>query len=131
MSKKMDKDTNALNWFEIAVNDIERATKFYETIFEIEMPRMDMPNVKMSMFPPDGSASTIGGALAKSDMHHTSSTGTLVYLNANPDLQLVLDRIESAGGKIMVPKTQITEEYGYMAFFNDTEGNAIGLHSTK
>jgi predicted enzyme related to lactoylglutathione lyase len=53
----------------------------------------------------------------------------LVYLNANPDLQDVLDRVERAGGKIMVPKTQISPEYGYMAVIIDTEGNRIAFHS--
>jgi uncharacterized protein len=129
MGKKMDKDTNALNWFEIPATDLARATKFYETIFDIKMGQMEMPNIKMSMFPPDGSVPAVGGALAQSDMHKPGANGPLIYLNANPDLQLVVDRIDKAGGKVIMPKTQITPEYGYMAFFSDTEGNTVGLHS--
>jgi predicted enzyme related to lactoylglutathione lyase len=53
----------------------------------------------------------------------------LVYLNANPDVQRVLDKVEKAGGKIIVPKTQISPEYGYMAVIEDTEGNRVAFHS--
>ena len=64
------------------------------------------------------------------DFYKPSSTeGPLIYLNGNPDVQLILDKIENAGGKILVPKTQISPEYGYMAIFLDTEGNRIALHS--
>ncbi|HNP53532.1 MAG TPA: hypothetical protein PKK69_02900, partial [Ferruginibacter sp.] len=55
--------------------------------------------------------------------------GPLVYLNANPDVQLVLNRVEAAGGKIIVPKTEISPEYGFMAVIIDTEGNRVALHS--
>jgi hypothetical protein len=73
----------------------------------------------------------VGGALVYSDGFHKPSAtdGPLIYLNGNPDVQIILDRVEVAGGKIMVPKTQISEEYGYMAVIIDTEGNRIGLHS--
>jgi hypothetical protein len=55
--------------------------------------------------------------------------GPLLYLNANPDVQIILDKVEAAGGKILVPKTEISPEYGTMAVFFDTEGNRIALHS--
>ena len=53
----------------------------------------------------------------------------MIYLNGNPDVQKVLDKVEAAGGKILVPKTEISPEYGFMAVFIDSEGNRIGLHS--
>ena len=73
----------------------------------------------------------VGGALVhNADFYKPSATeGPLIYLNANPDVQLVLDKVETAGGKIMVPKTQISPEYGYMAVLMDTEGNRVALHS--
>lgn len=90
---------------------------------------MDMPGFEMRMFPIED-PQNVGGALAKSDGFHKPSTeGTLVYLNANPDVQIVLDRIEAAGGKIVVPKTEISPEYGFMGVFIDSEWNRIGLHS--
>ena len=122
---------NAISWFEIPSNDLDRATRFYETIFGIKLFPMDMPQLQMRLFLIDDPMTGIGGAIVYAEgFYQTSSTdGPLVYLNANPDVQLVLDRIEAAGGKIVVPKTQITPEYGYMAVFIDTEGNRIALHS--
>ena len=83
------------------------------------------------MFPLDDMMNGIGGALVDSGGFHKPSAtdGPLIYLNANPDVQLVLDRVIAAGGQITVPKTQISPEYGYMAVLLDTEGNRIALHS--
>ena len=122
---------HAISWFEIPATDIERATKFYETIFSVKLNPLDMPNIKMRMFPIDNPMEGIGGAVVDSGGFHKPSAtdGPLIYLNGNPDLQIVLDRVEAAGGKIMVPKTEISPEYGYMAVFTDTEGNRIALHS--
>lgn len=122
---------NAISWFEIPTTDIDRAQKFYETIFCISMMPMDLPNIKMRMFPLDDMMTQVGGALVDSGGFHLASAteGPLIYLNANPDVQNVLDKVEAAGGKIIVPKTQITPEYGFMGVFTDTEGNRIGLHS--
>ena len=122
---------NAVSWFEIPATDLERAQKFYETIFAIDMIPMDMPDMRMRMFPIDDMMTGIGGALVESNGFHKSSAtdGPLIYLNANPDLQLVLDKIEIAGGKITMPKTEISPEHGFMAVFKDTEGNRMALHS--
>ncbi|XZF15514.1 VOC family protein [Chitinophagaceae bacterium MMS25-I14] len=128
--QKMSKDTNILNWFEIPVSDIARAKKFYETIFDLgEMQLIDMMGSQMAFFPFDNMAGRVAGALVKGSLHKPSGDGAVVYMNGNPDLQQVLDRIEAAGGKIQLPKTLINQDTGYMAFFIDTEGNSIGLHS--
>ncbi len=128
MNDKMSSKTNAINWFEIPVVDMGRAKKFYETIFEIKMEEMEMPGLKYAMFPFDPMQGKIAGGLAQSPMHTPGSTGSIIYLNANPDLQNVLNRIESAGGKTTMQKTSIGQN-GFMAFFLDTEGNSIALHS--
>lgn len=122
---------NAISWFEIPATNLERAQQFYETIFGVNLVEMDLPNIKMRMFPLDNPMNGIGGAIVDSGGFHKPSTtdGSLVYLNGNPDLQIVLDKVPGAGGTIMVPKTEISPEYGYMAVIIDTEGNRIGLHS--
>lgn len=125
----MDKSTNAINWFEIPVTDITRARKFYETIFEIQMSDMEMPGMKMSAFPYEPGSGKLSGGIAQSAMHKPSMEGTVVYLNADPEIQVVLDRIEGAGGKVVMPRTVIDENIGVMAFFIDTEGNKVGLHA--
>jgi predicted enzyme related to lactoylglutathione lyase len=121
---------NAISWFEIGTTDLNRATTFYETIFGIKLNPLDLPDIKMRMFPIDDMMG-VGGALVDSGGFHKPSVtdGPLIYLNGNPDVQNILDKVEAAGGKIMMPKTEISPEYGNMAVIIDTEGNRIGLHS--
>jgi uncharacterized protein len=122
---------NAISWFEIPTTDLDRAQRFYETIFATSLIPLDLQNLRMRMFPIENQMSGIGGALCHNkDFYKPSSTdGPLIYLNGNPDVQNVLDRVEAAGGKVLVPKTQISPEYGYMAVIIDSEGNRIALHS--
>lgn len=124
---------NAISWFEIGTTDLNRATKFYETIFGITLIPMDLENIKMRMFPLNDMMTQVGGALVDSGGFHkpSSTDGPLIYLNGNPDVQNVLDKVEPAGGKIFLPKTEISPEYGFMAVIIDTEGNRIGLHSVS
>lgn len=128
MNEKMSSAANAINWFEIPATDIARAKKFYEGIFEISMQEMEMDGMKYAMFPFAPGNGKVAGGLAQSPMHTPGKTGSILYLNANPDLQKVLDRIEKAGGKITMPKTSIGQN-GFMAFFTDSEGNTMALHS--
>ena len=127
----MDNTTNALNWFEIATTDLARAQQFYETVFGIKMDAMDLPNIQMRTFPGDGMNGKVGGALVKSGMHKPSKEGAVIYLNANPDLNDSVSRVEKAGGKVLVPKTHISDDIGYMAFFEDSEGNTVAMHSNS
>jgi len=123
---------NAINWFEIPATDIDRARKFYEAIFDFEMFDLNIGDgLSMVLFP--AVSGTVNGALIQyEDMYKPSdSMGPLLYLNANPDVQTVLDRVEEAGGKILIPKRLITEDNGYMAVIIDSEGNRIALHSNN
>jgi uncharacterized protein len=126
----MDTSTNALNWFEIPATDISRAQKFYETIFDIKMmPMNDMPGMQMTGFPAEMGNGKVSGSLTKSEHHKPGMDGAVVYLNANPAIDTVIGKIEAAGGKMIMPKMQISPEIGYMAFFVDTEGNRMALHA--
>jgi predicted enzyme related to lactoylglutathione lyase len=122
---------HAISWFEIPATDIDRAAKFYEAIFGIKMITMDMPNIKMRMFPLEDAMNGVGGAIVDTGGFHKPSAtdGPLVYLNGNPDVQIIMDRVEAAGGKIVVPKMEISPEYGDMAVIVDTEGNRIAFHN--
>jgi uncharacterized protein len=122
---------HAISWFEIPATDLDRATRFYETIFGVTLAVLDMPNIRMRLFPLDDMMTQVGGAVVDSGGFHKPSAtdGPLIYLNGNPDVQQVLDRVEAAGGTVLVPKTEISPEYGYMAVIIDPEGNRIGLHS--
>lgn len=125
----MDPKANSLNWFEIPATDINRAKSFYENIFGMNMESMEMMGMKMAMFPAEQGSGKASGGLCQSDMHTPSQQGAMIYLNANPAMDNVVNRIEAAGGKVLMPKTQISPEIGYMAFFTDSEGNKVGLHS--
>jgi predicted enzyme related to lactoylglutathione lyase len=125
----MNAQTNSLNWFEIPVTDMARAKHFYQVAFGIHMQEMNMADTEMAMFPWENGSGKANGALVKSEYHVPSTTGVMIYLNANPDLEPVLGRIASEGAQVVMGKTFIDAETGYMAFFIDTEGNRIGLHS--
>jgi len=90
-----------------------------------------MMGMEMTSFPFDvqSNSGKVSGALVKGPMHKSSMDGAVIYLNANPAIQTVIDKIEKAGGKIIMPKTLINEQIGYMAFFTDTEGNRMALHA--
>ncbi len=125
----MKTNENSLNWFEISVSNINRAKKFYETIFDIKMETQNMMGMEMAFFPYAPGGGKASGALCQSDMHKPSRDGVKIYLNGNPDLSNALSKVEKAGGKITMPKTKIGDDIGHMAFFMDTEGNSIALHS--
>lgn len=122
---------NAINWFEISVADFDRAKKFYETIFDYQMPESITGPKRMGFFLYDFKAGKIGGAIIHGDGYTPSQQGSVVYLNCQPDLQIVLNRVESAGGKIVLQKAQVTPEIGYIAFITDSEGNRVALHSMR
>ncbi len=123
---------NAISWFEIPAKDLNRAQQFYEKILDITMWPLDLVNIKMRMFPIEDQMG-VGGSLCDSGGFHKPSDteGPLIYLNANPDVQTVLEKVENTGGKILVPKTLITSEFGYMAVIKDSEGNRIAFHSMQ
>jgi len=85
----------------------------------------------MAFFPAEDMNGKVSGSLVQSPQHKPSTDGAKIYFNGNPDLVNALGRIEAAGGKVVMPKTFINENVGYMAFFIDSEGNNVALHSTK
>ena len=121
---------NAINWFEIPVNDYERAKKFYGTILDLEITDYHMPekNMKYGMFPYDMENMGVGGAIVQMKEMNPSTDGSTVYLNGGDDLNVALGKVEAAGGQVFMPKTDI-DENGFFAQFIDTEGNRVALHS--
>ena len=120
---------HALNWFEIPVTDFTRAKTFYETVLGITIAPMEMGTTKMGMLSTDPTA--IGGALVQGEGSMPSQNGTMVYLNGGEDLAPMLARVAQAGGAVVVPKTEIGNDFGCFAHFVDTVGNKVGLHSMK
>lgn len=117
-----------ITWCDIPVTDIHRATRFYAAVFDKPLAVDPGPEGFAMTFLPQQETG-ISGALVQGPGYVPSHTGTVVYLNAFPDLSVFLERAVAAGGKVLQPKTQISEEHGYMAYIEDSEGNKIGLHS--
>ena len=113
------------HWFEIPTSDFDRAKEFYEAIFKMEIEATDFGGFKMGIFP----HKDVGCAICHGDGYKPGDQGTIVYLDASPDLTEVLNRVENAGGKIIQGKKQISPEHGFMALFIDSEGNKMALHS--
>lgn len=88
-----------------------------------------MMGMKMAFFQYEPASGKVAGSLVEGPMHKPNTDGAVIYLNGNPDLDNALSKIEKSGGKVLMPKTLITPEIGYMAFFTDTEGNRVALHS--
>ena len=120
---------NLINWFEIPSTDFTRAVKFYKGILGVEIQESEMFGTKMGFFPSDGK--NVSGAIVKGEDYKPSMEGVTLYLNGGENLTVVLDKVETNGGKVIVPKTQISPEMGYFAMFIDTEANKIALHSMK
>nr|WP_299173965.1 VOC family protein [uncultured Allomuricauda sp.] len=124
-------EQNMVGWFEIPVTDMDRAKTFYDEVFQIEVQVQDFGGTLMGWFPWAEGKPGANGSLIKQESYKPSVTdGVLIYF-ASTDVQNELDRVESAGGKILRPKTQISPEVGYMGVFSDSEGNRIALHSRE
>lgn len=119
---------NTLNWFEIPATDFARAVAFYATVLEAQIHEDSNPHMKYAYLPSDLQKGGFGGAIASGENFVPSMTGTTVYLDGGNDLSVPLGRVESAGGKVILPKTSIGGN-GFIALFIDTEGNKVGFHS--
>lgn len=127
---RMDTFKNPVTWFEIYVDDLERAKEFYESLFSIELlPQEPSPDFKALRFP--GGMPGLGsmGGLMQHPMRKPSREGTLVYFHVE-DCGVIAERAASLGAQVFRPKWSIGAD-GFIAIIGDSEGNAIGLHSFR
>lgn len=122
--KKMN---NPAVYFEIPVTDLDRAVRFYGAVFGYQFQRETIDHNEMALFPLIEDAPGVTGALAKGEIYIPSKTGSLIYLNTS-DIELTLKKVAEAGGKTLYPKTSLGE-LGFVAEFEDSEGNRVALHS--
>lgn len=123
---------NPVGWFEIYVDDIERAKAFYQTVFAVELENLGVPkesNMEMWSFGSDMEQYGATGALVKMAGCSAGGNSTMVYFSCE-DCSLEQSRVVAAGGGVAQEKMSIGE-YGFIAMVTDTEGNMIGLHSAK
>jgi len=119
----MTQPTATAIWFEIPAADLGRAASFYGKLFDEPVALFDLGDLKLGALPGGK------GALMQHSAYQPSHAGTLVYFDGGDDLSRLLERVEPAGGKVLRAKTLISPEQGYMALFEDTEGNRIGIRS--
>jgi len=117
-----------VSWFEIPAINFQEAVNFYNYIFEIEMEQVITDDIATAYFPV---TTGVGGAITTGYSNETSSTGPLIYLNGGDDLNIVLSKVEEAGGRVIMPKTLISENAGYFGVFIDSQGNKLALYSKK
>lgn len=128
---KIMKTSNPVVWFEIYVNDLNRAKNFYEAVLKLELSELPMPDseeeMKMLFFPMEMNGDGAAGALVKMEGVVAGGNSTVVYFGSD-DCSVEEKRIKDAGGKIIQSKESIGE-YGFMVLAQDSEGNMIGVHS--
>src|SRR6476659_6647752 len=118
---------NPVGWFEIYVDDMERAKKFYQDVLEVELQRLDGPDVEMWSFPMVQSGTGSAGSLVRMDGFKAGGNSVLVYFMSD-DCSVEEARVIPAGGKIQKTKFSIGQ-YGFITLAVDTEGNMFGIHS--
>lgn len=118
---------NLVNFIDIPATDFGRAVSFYKAILGLEINETEVFGTKMGFFPSDGTNAS--GAIVQGEDYKPSTDGVIAYLNGGNDLQNVLDKVASNNGKVIVPKTHISPEVGYIGMFIDTEGNKMAVHS--
>ena len=120
--------SNTITWVEIPVKNFARAKEFYEAVLKTKIEMVPTPRGKWGMFPYEIGEAHGGGAIVEGEVYEPSTKGSLVYLSGGDDLNKPLSRVEKAGGKIIMPKTE-NGGFGFIALFTDTEGNKVGFHS--
>ncbi|MEO9533898.1 MAG: VOC family protein [Crocinitomicaceae bacterium] len=123
------KNVNLVNWFDINVSNLDKAKKFYETVFNIQLTDFPAEFGKQSGFPFDPKGMNITGALVEKENFAADNNNTIIYFDSE-DCIAEAERAVTAGGKIIKPKMSIGP-FGFVAILMDVDGNAIGLHSKK
>lgn len=122
-------NANSVGWFDLNVANLDRAKKFYETVFNVKLTDLPIEWGRQSLFPFNHEGANISGALVEKVDFAPSGNNTVIYFETE-DCIAEEQRIESAGGKVVQTKMNIGD-FGFVAIFIDTEGNAVGLHSRK
>jgi predicted enzyme related to lactoylglutathione lyase len=128
----MEISTNAVGWSEIPVTNMDRAAKLYETVFGFALEQHTFGGFDMAWFPYGDKPGAPGSLVHDEKFYKPSQEGVLIYFSSpSGDLKNELDKVEPAGGKVLMQKKIINEDIGFMGMFSDTEGNRIALHSKK
>ena len=125
----MTTNRNPVGWFELYVQDIERAKAFYQKTFQVTLERLETPGIELWAFPMGMDVPGASGAIVKMDGKDSGTGGSLIYFSC-ADCAVEASRAVENGGRIQKEKMSIGD-YGFIALVLDTEGNMIGLHSMQ
>ena len=119
--------SSLISLFEIPAEDLSRAVSFYRNVLDLEIEEMEVPGMKMGVFPYENQV--VSGIILEQEGFTPSANGTVIYFNVGDDLQSALDKVKENGGEVIIPKTAHADESGFFAIIQDTEGNRVGLNS--
>jgi predicted enzyme related to lactoylglutathione lyase len=125
----MNPNRNPVGWFEIYVQDMNRAKTFYQNIFQVTLQALESPGIELWAFPFRPENPGCAGALARMSGKDSGTGGTIIYFSC-ADCAAAASRAVQNGGRIHKDKTSIGQ-YGFIALVYDPEGNMIGLHSME
>ena len=129
MTPKEQQRLSRVSWFEIPATDLDRASRFYETILQTTLQRGQFGGQDLAVFPYE--APGVGGCLLAAPKTQTTPDGVAIYLNADPSLDAVLARVPCAGGTVVQGRTELGGDMGCFARIIDSEGNGVGLHAVS
>ena len=118
--------SNTIVWADIPVTDMDRARAFYAAVLEAEIPLMDGANGDVALLPME--QGTVSGDLARGENQKPGLGGCTIYLNSKGDPEGMIERAVAAGGAVLMPVTSMGDMVGFIGFFEDSEGNRIGVH---
>jgi hypothetical protein len=127
MNPKQQQRQSRVVWFEIPATNFDRAARFYEQIFSVTLKKQQIGEQMLGVFGYEAPA--ISGCVIAGPGYQPGGTGAVIYLNADPTLSAVVDRVEGAGGQVVFPRVDLPEGMGVFAHIIDTEGNRVGLHA--
>jgi len=116
-----------ISWFQIPSTDFNRAVKFYETIFDSKLRMEQIGDLPMGIFTNEDGGSI--GCIVQGEQFVPNENGPVLYLDATPSIDAVIARIGKAGGRVLIEKTELPRNIGFVAHFIDTEGNRLALHT--
>lgn len=114
-----------INWFAIPALDLKRAVRFYNLVLDCQLEVHQIGGTEMAFFP--SSDGGVGGHIFTDGRYKPSSEGPLLFLKGNCQENIVVQRIEEAGGEVLIPKTRINDKSGYITVLRDSEGNKIAI----
>lgn len=127
--EKENEMNHLIHWIEIPTKDLDKARSFYEKVLQVDLEVLPLGPVKYALFPTEDRYNT--GALVQGEGYEPSPQGTIVYLDGSGGIDQMLGRVVQAGGRILLSKTFLSPEAGFIGYFLDTDGNKIGLQSME